>query len=54
MATILSNSVIGIVIIDMCTHPQAILLAMITMENGFPLLSYMGIHLAALWTTRAP
>jgi len=58
MATILRNSVIAATTV-MRTHPQAILLGMITMRkstHGFPSLSYlsMGPHLAALWAARAP
>jgi len=58
MATILRNSVVAATTVTR-THPQAILLGMITMRkstHGFPSLSYlsMGPHLAALWAARAP
>ena len=56
MAVILHDSTVAVV---MCTCPQAIPLAMITMRkstHGFPCLSYMsmGLCLAALWAAGPP
>ena len=56
MVDILHDS---IVIIKMCTRPQAILLAMTTMRksiHGISFLSYTStaLHLATLWSTGAP